>query len=143
VLREMNQRGTYRMDLGDQSIELDADDLQVRLKARDGWAAAQGKQCVVVLATEITDALRQEGIVKDAIRAIQELRKKSQCRFTDRIILQIAAPSDVRQAMELHQELWMGETLTKKVEWVESSEALQAIDVGDHQVAIALRTVDG
>jgi isoleucyl-tRNA synthetase len=142
VLREMNQRGTYRMTLGDQVIELDADDLQVRLKARDGWAAAQGKQCVVVLATEITDALRQEGIVKDAIRAIQELRKKSQCRFTDRIVLQIAAPVEVRQAMELHEELWMGETLTKKVEWVESSDALQAIDVGDHQAAIALCPVD-
>jgi isoleucyl-tRNA synthetase len=142
VLREMNQHGTYRMTLGDQVIELDADDLQVRLKARDGWAAAQGKQCVVVLATEITDALRQEGIVKDAIRAIQELRKKSQCRFTDRIVLQIAAPDEVRQAMDLHQELWMGETLTKKVEWVEPNDHLQAIDVGDHQAAIALRTIE-
>ncbi|MFN5771010.1 MAG: isoleucine--tRNA ligase [Pirellulaceae bacterium] len=142
VLREMNQHGTYRMTLGDQVIELDADDLQVRLKARDGWAAAQGKQCVVVLATEITDALRQEGIVKDAIRAIQELRKKSQCRFTDRIVLQIAAPDEVRQAMDLHQELWMGETLTKKVEWVEPTDHLQAIDVGDHQAAIALRTIE-
>jgi isoleucyl-tRNA synthetase len=142
VLREMNQHGTYRMTLGDQTIELDADDLQVRLKARDGWAAAQGKQCVVVLATEITDALRQEGIVKDAIRAIQELRKKSQCQFTDRIVLQIAAPDEVRQAMDRHQELWMGETLTKKVEWVEPTDQLQAIDVGDHQAAIALRTIE-
>ncbi len=43
-------------------VSLDRDDIQIRLQAKEGWAAAQGKHCVVVLATELTDELIAEGL---------------------------------------------------------------------------------
>ena len=67
------------------ALDLDGEDIEVRLKAREGWAAAQGSGCVVVLNTEVTDELRREGIAKDLIRTIQNQRKEIDCEYTDRI----------------------------------------------------------
>ena len=43
-------------------LTLDSEDIQVRLQAKDGWAAAQGRTCVVVLSTELTHELIREGL---------------------------------------------------------------------------------
>ena len=64
------------------------------MNAKAGWAASQGKSCVVALNTELTVELIREGIANDAIRLIQDMRKKRQCNFTDRIevVLQSIEP---------------------------------------------------
>ncbi len=86
--------------------------MQVKLAAREGWAAAQGSQCVVVLATELTDELIGEGIAKDLIRTIQSLRKEIQCDYTDRIEVGIVPKSnEVERAIEQNESLIAGETL--------------------------------
>ena len=61
LLAELHAKGKVAIDLPDGPVALDADDLQVRLQAKPGWAAAQGRWCVVVLATELTPDLLREG----------------------------------------------------------------------------------
>ena len=93
-------------------MQLDADDIEVRLQAREGWAAAQGTGCVVVLNTEVTDELRREGIAKDLIRTIQNGRKEIGCEYTDRIeVAVVSEDADVQRAIADHQALICGETL--------------------------------
>ena len=53
--------GQNNLDVDGGSVELTGEDVEVRLKAKAGWAAAQGQNCVVVLSTELTDALIGEG----------------------------------------------------------------------------------
>ena len=50
--------------------------MQVRLQAKPGWAAAQGKACVVVLSTELTPELVAEGLAREFVHAIQSGRKE-------------------------------------------------------------------
>ena len=66
------RRARSRCPLPDGPVELDSDDLQVRLQAKEGWAAAQGHWCVVVLSTELTEELVREGLARDFVRALQE-----------------------------------------------------------------------
>ena len=47
---------------------MDGEDIQIRLQAKEGWAAAQGTGCVVVLSTELTDELIREGLARDMVR---------------------------------------------------------------------------
>jgi isoleucyl-tRNA synthetase len=61
--------------------------VQVRLQAKPGWAAAQGSNCVVVLATELTAQLIAEGWVRDLVHSIQAQRKELNLEYTARVEL--------------------------------------------------------
>ena len=76
LLAEMETAGTVALKLDDGSSELlDREDLQVRLQAKPGWAAAQGKHCVVVLATEFSPELVTEGVAREIVHAIQSAQR--------------------------------------------------------------------
>jgi len=112
LLAELNSSGKIPLDLGEQTVELDSDDVQIRLAAKEGWAAAQGSGCVVVLSTELTDELIEEGVANEIVRVIQDRRKEMGLEFTDRIEIGIVTESDlVRRAVAAHREYIMRETL--------------------------------
>jgi isoleucyl-tRNA synthetase len=113
LLNELRTAGKVQLKLPDGSAtELDNEDIEVRLAAKEGWAAAQGKGCVVVLATELTHDLIAEGLARDVVRIIQDKRKESECHFTDRISVVLATPSEeVRQALQRFQDYIKSETL--------------------------------
>jgi isoleucyl-tRNA synthetase len=100
------------MEVDGQPIELDSEDLQVRLQAKPGWAAAHLPSCVVVLSTELTPELTREGLARDVVRLIQERRKELDCQYTDRIRVGCVTESEeLRQAIEENTEFICGETL--------------------------------
>jgi isoleucyl-tRNA synthetase len=86
---EKDQSVTLHLPGGD--VALDALDLQVRLQAREGWAAAQGASSVVVLSTELNDELRAEGLARELVHAIQTARKDLDLQYTDRIVVGLAS----------------------------------------------------
>ncbi|MEM6690985.1 MAG: DUF5915 domain-containing protein, partial [Planctomycetota bacterium] len=128
ILQAMNADGEVSIELPDGNVTLDGEDIEVRLQAREGWSAAQGSGCVVVLSTEVTDELRREGHAKDLIRTIQNARKSIQCDYQDRIKVGVVTESDdVLQAIKEHGELIRGETLTDDLE-LNAIEAVEGIE---------------
>ncbi|MCH5373087.1 MAG: DUF5915 domain-containing protein, partial [Planctomycetes bacterium] len=118
LLAELNRHGKVALDIAGRSIELDTEDIQVRLQAKEGWAAAQGDgdNCVVVLNTELTPQLVREGLVRDLVRLVNERRKELECDFTDRIRLGIITESEeLRTALAENEEYVKGETLAVEV----------------------------
>jgi len=116
LLQSLHSDGKVTIELPDGPLELDAEDIEVRLQAREGWAAAQGPGCVVVLNTEVTDELRREGIAKDVIRTIQNQRKEIGCQYTDRIEAAVVADDEeVTLAIREHSETIRNETLANRL----------------------------
>ena len=116
LLDQLNRDGRIRLQLANQLVELDGDDVQVRLQAKAGWTASQGKQCVVILATDLSPQLIREGLARDLVRLIQDLRKKKQCRFTDRIRVTVESPaSELPAAIAENRAYIMGETLANEL----------------------------
>ena len=93
LLAELKARGKVTLALSDGPVALDADDIQVRLQAKEGWAAAEGKACVIVLATELTEDLVREGLAREIARAVNDRRKEISCQFTDRVEIAIVTDS--------------------------------------------------
>jgi isoleucyl-tRNA synthetase len=117
LLSALQTDGSVTIELPDGSLQLDGDDIEVRLQARQGWAAAQGPGCVVVLNTEVTEELRREGIAKDLIRAIQNQRKEIDCQYSDRIEVGLVSDrEDVQLAVEEHRESICKETLALRLD---------------------------
>jgi isoleucyl-tRNA synthetase len=116
LLQSLQANGSVTIQLPAGSVTLDSEDIEVRLQAREGWAAAQGANCVVVLNTEVTDELLREGIANDLIRAIQSQRKEMACEYTDRIEVGIVTDrNDVQLAIKEHAEVIRNETLADRL----------------------------
>ena len=83
LLEELEAKGEVTLPLPQPGdfVTLDSADIQVRLQAKEGWAAAQGHNVVVVLATELTKELIREGIARELVRTIQDRRKDLGCQF--------------------------------------------------------------
>ena len=122
---------------------LDSDDIQVRLQAKEGWAAAQGRACVVVLSTELNEDLLREGTAREFARTVNDRRKEMNCQFTDRIEIGLVTESaELRAAIEQFRDYIMTETLAVSIGFepladVESVE----IEIGDYRTKLYIRVV--
>ncbi len=124
ILGDLEHSGSFEVDLasGDK-IRLDNEDIQVSLQAKEGWAAAHNRSCVVVLATELTAELVREGLARDVVRLVQENRKELQCNYTDRITVTIdTAANEIQQAVNENLNYIMQETLATEVNLCDLSE---------------------
>jgi isoleucyl-tRNA synthetase len=143
LLEQLNSKGAIQLDIDGKNLQLDTSEVQVRLKAKDGWAAAQGKQCVVVLETELTDELIQEGIARDAIRLIQDQRKKQGCNFTDRIAIGMNVDDDaISAALRAFEPMILAETLgvQLKIDTPLDGEPSE-VELGDKSIRLSVKTV--
>ncbi len=145
LLRQLTEAGRITLTLDGQELTLDDQDIQVRLQAKSGWAAAQGKECVVVLATELSEELIEEGIARDAVRCLQDLRKVRQCQFADRIeVFIVTTDAKLQAAIGNHQDYIAGETLAAKVELTANPPAgieFQEVELAERPVQIGLRVI--
>ncbi len=97
-------------------VTLEPADLVVQRKAPEGWAGAVDRQTQVLVDARVTEELAREGMARDVVRQVQELRKKAQLEMEDRIVLGLFTESvALKQAIETHRAYLAGETLTS--EW--------------------------
>jgi isoleucyl-tRNA synthetase len=143
LLAELTTTGKVTLDLGGERVELDNEDIQVRLQAKPGWAAAQGVNVVVVLATELTPELIGEGLARDFVRLVQDRRKEMALDFADRIEIGLAgASAELRQAIDANRDHICGETLAEKFQFDTSSGVDgHEVELGDEKVTLIVRRV--
>ncbi len=101
------KQGNYKID-GDKLVvgeyTLNADEFENRLTVRDGvtGAALPDNTTVVVLNTEITPELVQEGLANDALRFIQDSRKAANLDVSDRIKMVYSGDDEIVAAVDVH-----------------------------------------
>lgn len=91
--RALDTTGRLTVPVGGEVVQLHPEDVEIRLEAKPGWSAAQGRAGVVVVKTELTDALRDEGLCRELIHHVQALRKEQNLAYEARIHLFLEAPA--------------------------------------------------
>ncbi len=117
LLKELETEGSTKIRLADgRDVELTHEHLEVGITAKEGWAAAQGKKCVVVLATELTPQLIQRGKVNDLVRLVQEKRKAMDLDYTDRIHVGVVTDDkELKQGIDDNRDFIQNETLAERL----------------------------
>jgi isoleucyl-tRNA synthetase len=108
---EMEENEKIIVELPDGPIELTPAEVEVRLSAREDFAAASGAGQVVVLDTRVDDSLRREGLAREVINRIQRARKSMDLAYEARIEVSWNAEGDLAQAIAEHAARIAAETL--------------------------------
>ncbi len=95
-----------------QTVELSAAEVIVTPQPRPGYAVRAEGQYVVALDTAITPELRAEGLAREFVRRVQDLRKTAGFDIADRIATHYAATPKLAEAVSQHADYIRGETLS-------------------------------
>ncbi|MEZ6119340.1 MAG: isoleucine--tRNA ligase [Pirellulaceae bacterium] len=152
LLAELQANGAIALNVNGQELKLDNSDIEIRLEAKEGWAAAQGAGCVVVLSTDLTDELIREGYARDLVRFIQDRRKELNCEYTDRIEVTVVTSADeLHAAVTENADYIQEETLASSLSVAADAGGFQPQDLGDkgdleiggHALQLAVRVLTG
>jgi len=116
----LEESGVYVVTIDGTEIHLNTDDVEVRAASHEKFALAQEDGIAVALDTTLNDALRSEGISRDLVRALNDLRKEVGLEIADRIHLSLFAQGLAAEAISTHQETIAGEVLATRVSIEES-----------------------
>ncbi|MCS6808926.1 MAG: isoleucine--tRNA ligase, partial [Bacteroidota bacterium] len=136
-IQQLERTHSLVLNLNGSSYTVELDDVEILHEDIEGWLVASHNGLTVALDTEITTELRQEGIAREFVNRIQNLRKESKFDVTDRIALRIHAPREVQSALEAMRTYVQNETLCKDLAF--SPEQLDtAFDVYDQTVTVTI-----
>ncbi len=107
--------GRLPLTVNGQTVELSPDEVEIRLEAKAGWSAAQGRAGVLVLSTEVTPELRDEGLVREFIHHVQGLRKEADLPYQARIELFVETDADFASILERFADTIRAECLAAAV----------------------------
>lgn len=88
------------------------DEVEVRIQAREGYAVGAEGAYLAALVTELTPELVQEGLAREFVRRVQDLRKTAELEIADRIVLYYKATPGLSEAIITFSDYIQTETLT-------------------------------
>ena len=115
IRRAFELSGEYRMELDDEVVVLGPDDVEIRAAAHEELAVVQDGPVAVALDTTIDDDLRLEGLARELVRALNDLRKEQGLELADRVRVTVRATGLVHDAAVRHGDWIAAEVLA--VEW--------------------------
>lgn len=129
-IAKIENEGKYALTIGEEQIEITLSDVEIITQDIPGWVVANEDDLTVALDTTITDILRKEGISRELVNRIQNIRKEQGFDVTDNIIVEIEKCDLLCEAAKSFHDYIAGETLTKELKFSEQVDnPLQTIDV--------------
>ena len=137
-ISDIEKSEAYTLSLASGDVVLDKEDYSISSEDMPGWLVASDSDLTVALDITVTDQLRREGIARELINRIQNLRKDSGFEVTDRIRLTVEDLPEVRDALQDYRQYVCEQTLAvsldfgkdfggAKVEWDEGTIELLAV----------------
>lgn len=112
-INEIDSNGSIVLQIAGNSITLTSEEVEITSQDIPGWLVANANGLTVALDITISDALRQEGIARELVNRIQNIRKDSGFEVTDKIKVQLQRNGELEQAIKSNDEYIMSETLTE------------------------------
>ena len=138
----MSGRGV-KVSVDGVEYDLLPDEIEVRVTAHSGYAVAAEGAYLAALVTDLTPELIQEGLAREFVRRVQDLRKAADLEIADRIRLYITASPGLTEAIQSQMDYICAETLSRDVQFGPVPEGgVEVSDQFDHEtVTIGLQKV--
>ncbi len=141
--RQLRAGQSVTVTVDGKTLELGPDEVEVQAMARAGFTVAEEAGRVVAIDTELTPELRREGLAREVVRRIQNMRKEAGFQVTDRIVTTYQADGELAKAIEDHYDYIAGETLSVALMAGAPQEGAYAetVELDGQKVTLAVRQV--
>ena len=139
LVAELRGAGSVTLTAGDGEVRLAEEDLLVETGSPEGYQVESEGGRTVALATAVDEVLREEGVARELVHAVQNARKNAGLRIEDTIRLALSVPDELAAVVERHAETLRAETLATELCVGESGGAhSESARVEGHEVLIGL-----
>jgi isoleucyl-tRNA synthetase len=121
-INEIDTKGELSLVISGKSIILTSEDVEISSQDIPGWLVANSNGITVALDITISSTLKQEGIARELVNRIQNIRKESGFEVTDKIKVQVQRNGELEQAINNNKNYIKDETLTEELNFVDNLE---------------------
>ncbi len=136
---QLEVEGKVTLNLDGEDFDVIKDYLDIRISAKEGFAVAMENNIFTILDTTLTDELIDEGLARELVSKVQQLRKQNDYEMMDNITIEVTADDAVKTAIGKHADYIKKETLAVSLECVDGLEA--KYDLNGHKSGIKVERV--
>ena len=122
-IKEIEANGSIPLLFNEKNIILDIDDVEIISKDIDGYAVASSQGITVALDIKLSKSLINEGRAREIVNRLQNLRKNSGFKVTDKIEIAFSKNKIIEEVINKNKEYIKNETLAKKITFDQSIES--------------------
>ena len=115
TIRKMESEGSLEVMLNGQSHTITTEDVEISTEDMPGWLVASENAITVALDITLTDSLLQEGIAREFVNRIQNLRKELGFELTDKIVVEYHGNEDLQNSVNHFNAYICGEVLANQL----------------------------
>ena len=122
VISSFEKSGNYDLNVNGETVSLSLEDVEIQTEDIPGWLVASEGGLTIALDINLTEDLKQEGIAREFINKIQNIRKESDFEVTDRIVLKIQKHDFYNVAVGKFRDYISNQTLASELVMVDQLE---------------------
>ncbi len=114
-ISRLEKTGNFDLNISGEIVSLSLEDVEIQTEDIPGWLVASEGGLTIALDINLTEELKQEGIAREFINKIQNIRKESDFEVTDRIVLKIQKHAFYNLALENFKDYIGNQTLASEI----------------------------
>lgn len=135
-IHKIESEGSVDLTIGNEKITLALDDVEISSEDIPGWLVASDGKLTVALDVNITQELKEEGIAREMVNRIQNIRKESGFDVTDKISIEIENHEEINSSVKHFGEYICSQTLAKSIQIADknflTASGAKIIDIDDN-----------
>jgi len=137
-INQLDKQGTLDIVISGNNVTLSLEDVEITSQDIEGWLVANSNGITVALDITISEELKNEGIARELVNRIQNIRKDSGFEVTDKIKVQIKRDGILEDAVSINEDYIKSETLTDDLVFVDALENGTEIEFDDIKTMILI-----
>lgn len=139
-INKLENNESIKMSIDNTTYDITKDMVDIRISSKDGFKAMVDGNNFVILNTTITKELENEGLARETISKVQQLRKTMNFDITDRINMYIDASEEYKENIKDYLDMIKDETLTINV--YDKDDIEDKVNINDYEVGFVLEKVN-
>lgn len=141
AMDDLNNNGSLKFEVSGEQVELTKDDLLIDMTQKEGFMSEEDRGITVVLDTNLTKELIDEGFASEVISKIQTMRKDSGFEVMDHIKVSINGSEKIVEVVKANSEAISAKTLTNEIVYGENVSNSKDWDLNGEAVTIGVERI--